>query len=376
MTTAGAHNDRFDVAVIGAGPAGSAAARWLALRGARVVLIERTSLDMPRVGESLASAVQPLLAMLGLWTDFLALRPLPSFGTCSYWGEDTPQVHSHMMSPWGCGWHVDRLSFDRMLAEGACRAGAVLLLRTTLANCETTPTGWRFTLREPGTERVVRKLSARILIDATGRAARCATHMGTDRLPLDQLVATAVRLDGADVGRESYVMVETTADGWWYSAPIPGGKMIAMLMTDVDLCRQMRLNSSRSWEARLDASTFTAERLSRLRRLTAPQLCSAASHRLRRSGQPQVCLAVGDAALAVDPVSGSGVVRALRTARAGAEATGAVLETGSPDALSMYEAERDFECTRYLEERALYYGFERRWAGQPFWERRSAVAAR
>jgi len=82
---------------------------------------------------------------------------------------------------------------------------------------------------------------------------------------------------------------------------------------------------------------------------------------------------VGDAALAVDPTSGSGVVRALRTAWAAAEAAFAVLETGSADAIVRYEAERDLEYTHYLEERALYYSLERRWPDQPFWARRGAT---
>jgi flavin-dependent dehydrogenase len=84
---------------------------------------------------------------------------------------------------------------------------------------------------------------------------------------------------------------------------------------------------------------------------------------------------VGDAALAVDPIPGSGAVRALRTAWAGAEAAFAVLESGSADAIALYEADLDLECTRYLEERALYYGIERRWPDQPFWARRRGAVS-
>jgi len=82
-------------------------------------LIERTRFETPRVGESLAPSVQPLLAELGVWQEFLGLQPLPSYGTRSIWGAETPEVHSHMCSQWGCGWHIDRLAFDHMLAESA-----------------------------------------------------------------------------------------------------------------------------------------------------------------------------------------------------------------------------------------------------------------
>ena len=65
----------FDAVVVGAGPAGSATARWLALRGWRVALLERTRFEAPRIGESLAPNVQEPLHALGLWSEFLALAP-------------------------------------------------------------------------------------------------------------------------------------------------------------------------------------------------------------------------------------------------------------------------------------------------------------
>lgn len=68
----------FDAAVVGAGPAGSATARWLALQGWRVALLERTRFEAPRIGESLAPNVREPLCELGLWSEFLALVPLPS----------------------------------------------------------------------------------------------------------------------------------------------------------------------------------------------------------------------------------------------------------------------------------------------------------
>jgi flavin-dependent dehydrogenase len=379
VTTATARNDAFDAVVIGAGPAGSATARWLALRGARVALVERDAFEAPRVGESLAPAVQPLLMKLGLWQEFLGLDPLPSFGTRSHWGADEPLVHSHLMNPWGSGWHVERLAFDRMMAEQACRAGATPIFGVALGDCAEAADGWCVSLsgRDRGGHASSRRtVSARVLIDATGRSARCATQLGARRMQLDRLVGAAVRCADVSVEREGYVLVETTADGWWYTAPIPDGGMIAMLMTDGDLCRRMQLTASSSWWERLGAAPVTRARVAGAQRATAsaPRIVSAASHRLRRSDHHRPWLAVGDAALAVDPISGSGVARALTTAQGAAEATMAFLETGDAGAIAHYEAERDVECTRYLEERALYYGLERRWFGQPFWARRGVGA--
>ena len=107
-----------------------------------------------------------------------------------------------------------------------------------------------------------------------------------------------------------------------------------------------------------------------------PRVFSAVSRRLQRTDDCQKrWLAVGDAALAVDPISGSGVVRALQTAKAAAATVLSCL-AGDESAIAAYEAERDRECTEYLFKRARYYGMERRWPNAPFWRRRLETLAR
>jgi flavin-dependent dehydrogenase len=365
-----------DIAIVGAGPAGAATARRLAQAGCPVVLLERSLLDTPHVGESLAPGVQPLLADLGVWPQFLALQPLPSYGTRSVWGGPDAEEHSHLLSPWGCGWHVDRLAFDRMLAEAARMAGATLLCGTTVIRCDESAHGWVLKLlkrSDDGSEQQTFRLRANVVIDATGRAARLAPWVGAQRFLLDHLVSVVAQFNGIDTTREGYVMVETTPDGWWYTAPVPGGGMMVMLMTDSDLCRRGGLASHPTWCGRLQTAAATRARVAGGAPSWGPRVFSAISQRLRRREKRTAWLAVGDAALAVDPISGSGVIRALRSARAGAETALTLLEDRTPHIIEVYEAERDLECTTYLNERALYYGIEQRWRESAFWQRRAAA---
>jgi flavin-dependent dehydrogenase len=209
-----------------------------------------------------------------------------------------------------------------------------------------------------------------VIIDATGRAASVAAKAGADRVVFDRLVGVASAFSGIDVARERYVMVETTPDGWWYSAPIPDDALMVMAMTDSDICGRSRLTTGPEWSARLDTARATRSRTGRRRPLWGPRVFSAASHRLVRNEWQRRWLAVGDAALAVDPISGSGVLRALRTARAGAEAAIELLADAKSEVIRAYETDRDRECSAYLDERAMYYGFEKRWSVSPFWSRR------
>ncbi len=360
-------DDRYDVAVVGAGPAGAATARGLARAGRRVVLLERSRFDQPRIGESLAPAVQPLLRALELWDAFTALGPMPSWGTRSVWGAEAENVHSHLMSPYACGWHVDRLAFDRMLAEGAAAAGADLRLGTAVQGCERAGDLWRLYLAGPEGPG---SLQAAVVVDATGRTASLARRLKARRRLLDRLVAVAAPFEGIAGGDQGYTLVEAAEAGWWYSAPVPGDGLVAMLMTDADLLASDRAAAVASWRVGLDRAAATQARTRGAAPRELPRVVSAVSQRLRRAHAPGPWLAVGDAALAVDPVSGSGVVRALRTAAAAVRTTLALLEGAGPQALAAYEIDRDREWSIYRRERALYYGLEQRWPGHPFWRRR------
>ena len=75
----------------------------------------------------------------------------------------------------------------------------------------------------------------------------------------------------------------------------------------------------------------------------------------------------------VAKISGSGVIRALRSAKAGSETVLSMLDGRTTEAIGTYEAGRDAECTEYLQERAMYYGIEHRWSESMFWKRRAHV---
>ncbi|MFE7629577.1 NAD(P)/FAD-dependent oxidoreductase [Kocuria sp. NPDC057446] len=349
-----------DIVVVGAGPAGSLLALLCARAGRRVVLLEHSRFRRPRIGETVAPSIQQDLRAAGLWEDFLALAPLPSWGTESAWGSAEPATHSHVLSPYGCAWHVDRLSFDAWLADSAAREGAALLTGTTVRSCLWHGDRWTLELSSGGF------FESWVVVDGTGRSARIGRMLGAERIPLDRLVAITVTADRtAEAG---HLLIETVPDGWWYSAPLPSGRLVAMLMTDADLCRDGNLASRVVWRERLNTAPLTSRRLRGLPLRSGPTVHAATSQRLhRRDALPW--LALGDAALAVDPASGSGIVRALRSAAAGATAVEACLDGAGTAPLEAYEHTQDTACTKYLLERAEIYATERRWSS-PFWQRR------
>jgi flavin-dependent dehydrogenase len=272
--------------------------------------------------------------------------------------------HSHILTPYGHGYHVDRIAFDRMLAEQAAAAGAQLLTGTRLVRCHQPDNAmWTLTLESSETQTI--EVEARIVIDAAGRHSLFSRWRGARRMVFDQLVSVACGFMDRTASDQCYTLVETCEDGWWYSAPAGQNRLVGMLMTDGDLPAAAEAKDREGWMRALRRTNATRERMQSAKICWGPRVFSAISQRIIRSEFGSNWLSVGDAALAVDPISGSGVIRALRMARAAAETAIAILDC-DPKAIARYEFARHDECTDYLHERIAYYQLEHRWEQSPF----------
>ncbi len=356
-----------DIVVVGGGPAGSTAALTLAREGCHVVLLEGSRYEQPRVGETLPPSARPLLRQLGLWETFLVLDATPSHGNQSAWGGPDVWSNSFIYSPHGNGWHLDRCRFDALLAEMAATAGATLLTGRRVTACKPAPPGgWRITLEHSDSH--PSEITASAVIDATGRRSRLARWLGAKRRVHDHLVGVAAAYSGAfkDAG---YTLVEATKDGWWYSAPVPPNRLMVMFMTDADLCRSGHRSDPEVWSRTLSLTEHTRLRVDDHEQVWGPRVFSAVSHRLERAQLTSPWLACGDAAIGVDPLSSSGILRALRTGESAGRATASWL-CGRPEDAYAYEQNLDREFASYWRERSAYYRLETRWPDAPFWQRR------
>ena len=354
-----------DVAVLGGGPAGATAALRLSELGLDATVIEASRYDLPRVGETLAPAARPVLRRLGLDDAIAGLETVASHGNASAWGSEEVEARSFIFQPHGHGWHLDRPRFDEELCRAAARAGATVLMGEEVTELGQAPDGsWRLRLRR-GDE-----ISSRALINAAGRAGPFARALRGRRRVHDHLVGVAVRYSGP-VRDDGQTLVEAEPDGWWYSAPLPSGGLIVTHMTDADLCRRAGMGDAGVWVRRLAGTAHTAARVGDLLRASSPRVFSSVSQRLHRDHDGAVWLASGDCAMAVDPLSSSGILRAIVTGEAAANAIAHWI-LGRPEAAVDYEEWLDGEFDDYWRERSELYGLEQRWPQAPFWHRRRA----
>jgi flavin-dependent dehydrogenase len=172
---------------------------------------------------------------------------------------------------------------------------------------------------------------------------------------------------------EPVLLLEAAENGWWYTAPLPEGKLIAVFLTDADFIQREKLTQPDRWKAQL---ALTDEQSRRIQKhglsldgeIRIVQAESSFLDRIAGDGW----LAAGDAAASFDPLSAEGITSAINSGLDAADAAAAWLD-GDENALVTYA-----DCVRrsyaeYLTHRSVYYQIERRWLNGDFWKTRHAL---
>ncbi len=331
--------EAYDVCVFGAGPAGAATAVRLAALGLAAIVLDRPPRTKLWGGESFSGAIRRPLQVLGLWDAFSRAGHVTSHEQRTAWGGD-PWVQDAIFYPHGSRWHVDRARFDADLREGVRSRGIPTGVYRSLDELSKNGTQWRMRL-DGGTE-----ISCRYLVDATGRSRAIARRFGARSRVYDRLVGLTAQLP-RNQAFDHTMVIETTAHGWWYAAPVPQGHVLNFF-TDADLAPRHLVRTLRTVVAN---STFTPAEIG------------------------QGWLPVGDACAAHDPLCGWGVYRAMSNGILAAEAIHSYLNRADAGPLEEYRLHVRNQFETYLDGLTRHYSYERRWTAFPFWERRVTPVA-
>ena len=363
------HPDSFDVIILGGGPAATAAALTLSRYSSlRVCVVEKSNYDTPRIGETLSPGVRGLLSYLGVWDQFIADGHQPSFGTSAAWGSSEIQTRDFILTPFGKGWHLDRQKFDSMLADAVTNAGGTVLRNTRVNNClRGLASSWQVTVQSGGDRT---EIGARFLIDATGKTGSLVRRIGAKRRVMDRLTAIVGIYEPPKVLQpDTFTLIETCEEGWWYSARLPNGSLLAAFMSDADVLRQHGMHSVRNWVEAAAKTRHTSERVAGGHLVRELQTFAAHSTCLERMfGEGWI--AAGDAACSHDPLSSSGIPHALDSGIHAARATYDFLKHQSVTGFESYESRLKQSFEAYLATRSVYYKMEMRWPHATFWRRR------
>lgn len=347
----------YDIAVVGAGPAGSVFALLAARAGYRVLLAERSRFEKPRFGETASPDLRAILTRIGL--DHLSRAPFCSDAPelLSAWGTDQPVSRNHILSPYGTALHLDRRAFDEALALAARDGGAHLSLGCAV----------RFIPRADNSYLVQFQngecVRANLAILATGRTGG---HLGLPyaRRYLDDHVAVATHFSSFGGTFDPRTLVEAVPGGWFYLAALPSETVVVVLVTSSRLVPSARSARLRWW---LEALARTKLIRTTLQGCRIPWTLSVIDARAScaSAGGGENWLAIGDARIAPDPLAGQGILWAIDDADTVIE----LLKRSSwREVVNQLQArtKREVEC--YQVDRQRAYSRERRFESDAYWK--------
>jgi len=295
-----------DIAVVGGGPAGSAAAIASAMRGLSVILIERDRFARERPGETLHPGIEPLLGQLGLADRLEQVTGARHAGIWIEWGGPRrfEPFGADAGGPWS-GFQVWRQDFDALLIARARELGVEIR-----QPCAVTGIDARNVL-----ETSQGPLTARVVVDATGKARWLSRALGIAspaRSP--KFFARYGYATGSCPARDEAPALVGDARGWTWTARVRP-----------DTYQWTRL----AFDGTQPAADWMPDEFRSLMPLGASRGADVTWRMADEVARPDWYI-VGDAAAMLDPTSSHGVLKAIMSGMMAGHLIAAALKGAAP----------------------------------------------
>ncbi|TWU08447.1 NAD(P)/FAD-dependent oxidoreductase [Stieleria varia] len=330
----------YDCVVIGAGPAGTAAASITAEAGLSTLLIEREQVPRFHVGESLMPETYWPLERLGMNERVRSAgwQVKKSVQFVTHRGNESSPFFFRQHDDRDCSdtWQVERSEFDKMLFDRAAELGADCYDQTRLLDVRFDETGAACGVELKCSDGQTRMIDCRVVVDASGQQSFLANKLGLKKVNPDLKKAAiwtyfrdAKRGEGDHEGA-TIIMNTESQNAWFWFIPQSRGITSIGCVGDNDYLLKGRGTPAEVFQQELANCPGLKPRLMGATQLgdvkTAKEFSYSTS---QHAGQGWVL--VGDAWGFIDPVYSSGVYFALEM---GIRAADCIVEAFAADDLS------------------------------------------
>ena len=336
---------RCDVLLIGGGPAGSTAATLLAERGYGVTLLENARHPRFHIGESLLPANLPLFEKLGIRAEVEAIG-MPKWGAefVSPWHEHSQTFE--FADAWDKSmphaYQVRRSEFDEILIRNAGRKGANVIEGCRVRDVEFLPNGEGAIVRADHDDGRSETWQCRFLIDASGRDTFLGNRFkAKHRNPKHNSSSLYAHFSGArrhEGKKEGHITIFWFEHGWFWFIPLADSiTSVGAVIWPYHL--KTRKKPVKGFFLDLIAlCPALAERLRSAELVSDVEATGNFSYTCDRTHGTNWLL-LGDAYAFIDPVFSSGVMLAMNSAFAGADAVDTCLRQPerAPQALKEFD---------------------------------------
>ncbi len=321
--------------------------------------MERSVFPRRCLGESLTPGVLPLLASIGAGPAIERAAYPRARKVSVRWETERERENSESLPLL-----VDRGHFDRLLLEHARGCGVRVLQPARVEKVRRDASGWNLIVSCLGR---TSDLKARFVADASGRASL----LRRQRRPTGPRTF-ALHAYWTGRGLPDHPRIEAGHDRWYWGLPLPDGLYNTLVFLDPRTLAAMSGTLETRFRKLIAESSLMPDGTGA--RLIGRVRGTDATPHIEEQCVTEDSILVGDAALSLDPLSSSGVQKAIQSALSGSVVVNTLLQRpeSSEIARRFYRENLAAASARHREWAQGHYARVAAGRGTRFWRERSA----